>query len=98
MEHYQNFTFFIPETGGTRVLASAQFFPHYVEVPRITNADAITIAADDLVQALMKSNIDEGNLQLSKKHYEALKKVAEIFNTVSKRSPMILQPPLPPVL
>ena len=45
MEHYCNFTFYIPETGGTRVSATAQFFPHNINMPHITNANAITIAA-----------------------------------------------------
>lgn len=98
MEHYCNFTFYIPETGGTRHSATAQFFPHYVKMPRITNVDAITIAVDDLLQALQNKNVTNGNLQLTQEHYGALKQMAKIFNTASKKPIMILKPPLPPII
>ena len=49
MEHYCNMTYYIPETGGTRQSATAQFFLHNENLPRITNLDALTIAADDLL-------------------------------------------------
>ena len=72
LEHYRNYTFYIPETGGVRNSASVQFFPYYVTMPRILNVDAITIAADDLVQALLKPEAKK-NLNMLPKHYEALK-------------------------
>lgn len=98
MEHYRNFTFYIPETGGTRTSASIQFFPHYCTMLRISNADAITIAADDLLQALLDPKMSKNNLRLNEKHYGALKELAKIFNTASKKPPMILKPPPAPVL
>ena len=79
LEHYRNYTFYIPETGGVRNSASVKFFPHYVTMPRISNVDTITIAADDLVQALLKPEAKK-NLNMLPKHYEALKQLTDVFN------------------
>ena len=49
MEHYHNMTYYIPETDGTRKLATAQFFPYNQTLPHISNLDALTIAVDDLI-------------------------------------------------
>jgi hypothetical protein len=67
-------------------------------MPCISPEDAITIAADDLLQALMNPKILEGNLNLQSKHYEALKQIAQLFNTASKAKPMILKPPIPGIM
>ena len=60
---------------------------------RITESDAITIAADDLLQALQNPKILKEHINLTSKHYEALKQLATIFNTTSKEKPLKLKPP-----
>ena len=59
--------------------------------------DAITIAADDLTQALSKPEAKK-SLTMLPKHYEALQKLTEVFNEASKQQPMILNPTPPPIL
>ena len=97
MHHYRLFTFYIPETGGVRQSSSAQFFPHYVNMPRITESDAITIVADDLLQALENPKILKQHINLTSKHYKVLKQLATIFNTASKEKLLKLQPPEMPI-
>ena len=88
----------IPETGGTRQSATAQFFPQNENLPRISNLDTLTIAADDLLQALQSPRKTDPSLKLDEGHYTALKQLAQIFNNASKKAPMILQPPQQPLL
>ena len=97
LEHYRNFTFYINETGGIRTSASAQFFPHQLAMPKITSTDALTIAANDLVEILKDSKTNL-NLYLQPEYYSALKQITKIFNTASKQPPIELKPPATPEL
>ena len=51
-DHYRCYRFYIPETGGTRISATAEFFPHYSAVPKLSSMDAATHAARNLILAL----------------------------------------------
>jgi hypothetical protein len=50
--HYQNYQFFIPETGAMRTSNSAKFFPKHCKMPAIEPGDTIRLAAQDLIVAL----------------------------------------------
>ena len=39
MKHYQNYTLYIPETGGTRTGATVEFFPQYVHMQKTSSED-----------------------------------------------------------
>ena len=72
LEHYRIFKFYINETGAVRTSATVQFFPHQLNMPKITTSDALTIAANDLVEILKDSKTNL-NLYLQPEHYSALK-------------------------
>eukprot|EP00957_Ditylum_brightwellii_P007236 549884-Ditylum_brightwellii.AAC.1 len=51
-EHYCCYTFYIPETKATCITATADFFSVHSDMPKLLSADAATLAANDLIQAL----------------------------------------------
>ena len=65
MQHHRNHEFFAPATGRTRIGAIAEFLPHAVKVPKISTADAISIAANDLIEALKHPQPSLPSLQLT---------------------------------
>ena len=64
-------------------------------MPKIITSDALTIAANDLVEILKDSKTNL-NLYLQPEHYSALKQITKIFNTASKEPPLTLKPPSTP--
>ena len=52
LEHYPCYRFFVPSTGGTRVCATAQFFPIDVAGPTLSATTKVLVAANNLVNAL----------------------------------------------
>ena len=97
MEHYHNQTFYILEIEGTQTSTTAQFFPHQLEMPKISPSDALTIAASDLIE-ILKNSESNPVINLKPEHYTALKQAAKIFNTASKQPKIVLQLPSKPIL
>jgi hypothetical protein len=82
-EHYRCYQLFIPETGGTRILGTVEFFPHYSTVPKLSSADAATHAAHNLILALERPYPKTPFPMLSTRHITALKQLANLFRTVT---------------
>jgi hypothetical protein len=94
MEHYRCYQFFIPETKGTRISGTAEFFPHHCKMPTISPADTVAHAAQDLVRALTTTTPATPFPPLPKEHLAALRQLATIFRTATSDSPHA-EPSLP---
>ena len=52
--HYRNYRFFVPETKGYHISASAKFYPAHCKMPAIEPGDTVRLAAQDLVKAMQQ--------------------------------------------
>jgi hypothetical protein len=81
-KHYRNYRFFIPDTKGYRISASAKFFPAHCKMPAIEPGDTIRLAAQDLITAMQ--TLSNAPIDLNPKHTQALRKLTEIFNEAAR--------------
>ena len=86
LEHYRCYKFFVPSTGGTRICATAQFFPTNVATPLATPADNLLLAANRLVLAL-KQPVLSLTQNISRNHLSALEKLSNIFTNTIRIEP-----------
>jgi hypothetical protein len=73
MEHYRCYEFYLPETKGTRIAGSVEFFTHYCNTPTISSAEQATHAAQDLMHALANPTPATPFRPLSPPHLKALR-------------------------
>ena len=52
LEHYRCYKYFVPSTGGTRICATAHFFPTDVASPTLFPTTKILVVTNELVHAL----------------------------------------------
>jgi hypothetical protein len=95
MEHYRCYTFYIPETNGTRISGTAEFFPHHCHMPTISPADTVAHAAQDLVRALTTTTVTTPFPPLPPQHLDALRQLAKIFRTATEPPPCLNNTPSP---
>ena len=92
MEHYRNYQFFVPSSGGKRICATAQFFPSQGSTPIATPTENVLIAAHDLIEAIKQpSHLLTDNI--SNRHLSALKVLSGIFNNAAQQTKMKPAPP-----
>ena len=72
-KHYQCYIYHVPVTGGERITKSAKLFPKTFTVPKLSSADAATIAANDLIEALKNPAPAAPYQSLSNQHHTILK-------------------------
>ena len=84
-DHYRCHKAYIPATRGERIGDTVEFFPKAVRMPGVNSADAATHAARDLIAAL-NNPAPASPFSICDKKVAALKKLAEIFNTVTGRN------------
>ena len=75
-EHYRCHKIYVPRTKTERIVETIQFFPKMCDTPTISNQENAIIAANHLVEALNKPNVQQ---QLDLETMEAIKKLAAIF-------------------
>ena len=80
MLHYQCYNNFIPHTKGIVNAETVEFFPHDFEMPKTSSSDAATRAARGLITSLQNS-APASPFSLKERHLQALKTLADIFNT-----------------
>ena len=74
--HYRCYNLWLPATRGYRITQTIKFFPTYVNMPGISRQDSITLTAQELTKALLKS---KDILNLQEKLLGALKQLVSIF-------------------
>ena len=81
MEHYQCYKIYIPSTRAERIADTVEFFPHYVNMPRLSSVDRAIRAATELTHALRNPAPAAPFAKLSDVHNDALDQLATIFNS-----------------
>jgi len=85
MEHYRCHRVYITKTRATRVSDTVDFFPQHFSMPKMSSADAATIAAQDLTHALLNPAPAAPYAALNQAQQKALTDLAEIFRQVTPR-------------
>ena len=84
LEHYMCYKVFVIETISEIIADVMEFFPQNVNVPRVSSADAATLAARDLVEALKHPIPNTTFSTINDIHHTALINLAELFNIITK--------------
>jgi len=85
-EHYRCYRVYVSKTASERTGNVVVFFPAHVKMPATSSADAAVIAAKELTHALLNPAPAAPFLDIGDKQLEALKQLAEIFQTGIKNS------------
>ena len=84
LEHYMCYKVFVIETIIERIVELEELPPQNVRMPRVLSADADTLAAQDLVEALQKPTSNAPFETINNTHHAALINQAELFNIIPK--------------
>ena len=84
MEHYMCYKVFVIETISERISDVMEFPPQNVMIPRVLSADADTLAAQDLVEALKKPTSNALFETINDTHHAALISLVWLFNIIPK--------------
>jgi hypothetical protein len=108
MEHYRAHQVYCSTTGHEQISDTVEFFPKHCKVPGLSSADAATIAALDLTNALANPTPITPFKQLGTDRMQEIKKLAAIFesmapkrtpvNKLTEPTPKMSTPPTPRVL
>ena len=74
--HYQCYNLCLPGTRGYRIVQTVKCFPTHVTMPGILRQDNLTLTAQELTKALLKS---KDILNLQEKPLDSLKQLVSIF-------------------
>jgi hypothetical protein len=89
MEHYRAHRVYCSTTGHGRIRDTVEFFPKHCKVPGLSSADAATIAALDLTNALANPTPTTPFKQRGTDRMQEIKKLAAIFESMApKRTPV----------
>ena len=80
MEHYRCFKVFTTKTNARRITDTIEFIPHKIRVPNTTATEQAKAAALDLINILNNPKPPSPFLTFGNDEYNALRKLAEIFN------------------
>jgi hypothetical protein len=86
-EHYRCCRFHIPETKGTRISGTAEFFSHHCKLPAVSSANAAKHAAQELIHALQNPAPCLPFQRLAPRHLTAIRQLAKIFQRTTTPSP-----------
>ena len=86
--------FFVQSKGGTRICATAHFFPTDVAAPTLSPTTKILVADNELVNAI-KQTSPLFTTSASSDHLAALRNIATIFETASSSRPVLNTKNLP---
>ena len=75
---------FVIETIIERIVELEELPPQNVRMPRVLSADADTLAAQDLVEALQKPTSNAPFETINDTHHAALISMVELFNIIPK--------------
>jgi hypothetical protein len=89
MEHYRAHRVYCSTNGHELISDTVEFFPKHCKVPGLSSADAATIAALDLTNALANPTPTTPSKQPGTDRMQEIKKLAAIFESmVPKRTPV----------
>jgi hypothetical protein len=96
MHHYRCQNVYISSTVIERIVDTLDFFPHNSQMPQLSSADRLLMAANDMSDALKHPHPDVSFSQVGDDTITALAKLAAIFkNKFQKPSaPELIQAPL----
>ena len=80
MEHYRCYKVYVNKTNAERVGDTVEFFPTSTKLPRLSSADAATMAARDLIKALQKPHPAVPFTNIGDHQLAAIQQLADIFN------------------
>ena len=87
-EHYRCYQIYIPKTQGTRICDTVEFFPTHCQMPRVSSHDAVLYAANDLITALTKPQLNNSGVSIGDDQIVALQKLATIFQCSIQKKPI----------
>ncbi len=87
MEHYRCHRVHITKTNGKRITDTVEFFPTKLKMPKLSSIDAAQHAARDLIHALQNPHPAVPFHPLGEPKLEALRELANIFNTTTGNAP-----------
>jgi len=97
MNHYRNFTVYVPSTKTIRISDTLAWFPQHITMPTASSADIAMAAAYDLTQALLYPSSASALAPLSDSHRSALMQLATIFGTVTSQVDAPTEPRVDPI-
>jgi len=83
MEHYRNFTVYVPSTNAIRISDTLAWFPQHITMPTASSTDLAIAAAHDLTQALLHPSPPSFFAPLQNIQRDELLQLASIFGTVT---------------
>ena len=87
-EHYRCYQIYIPKTHGTRICDTVEIFPTHCQMPHVSAHDAVLCAANDLITALTKPQLNKSCISVGDDQIVVLQKLATIFQCSIKKQPI----------
>ena len=88
LEHYRCYQIYIPKTQGTRICDTVEFFPTHCAMPSVSSHGAVLYAANDLITALTKPQLNNSGLSIGDDQIVALRQLATIFQCSIQKKPI----------
>ena len=84
LEHYRCCKVFVTETRSEIIADVMGFSPQNLRIPRVLSADAATLSAQYLVEALQNTTLNADFVKTNDTHHKEFRSIEELFNIIPK--------------